>query len=132
MQDLERRLKAITTGRDNKVNMLTQECERLNTTVMQRNQELRQLGVEVHEQQESVRMSSAQQAKMRDQLNEYKNKFQLSTEESETYKKHVQKLLKQAEDLNEEVRGAQEAMRLSAGQMSKLQNEYKLVCKENQ
>lgn len=30
------------------------------------------------------------------------------------------------------MRGAQEAMRLSAGQMSKLQNEYKLVCKENQ
>ena len=34
--------------------------------------------------------------------------------------------------LNEEVRTAQENLRLSAGQMGKLQNEFKLVCGQNE
>lgn len=40
-------------------------------------------------------------------------------------------MVNEAQSLNEEVRGAQEAMRLSAGQMAKLQNEFKAVCAEN-
>jgi hypothetical protein len=44
----------------------------------------------------------------------------------------VQKLLSENTNLNEEVRTAQENLRLSAGQMGKLQNEFKLVCGENE
>ena len=35
-------------------------------------------------------------------------------------------------NLNEEVRTAQENLRLSAGQVTKLQNEFRVVCNENE
>lgn len=40
----------------------------------------------------------------------------------------MQKLLSENSSLSEEVRSAQENIRLSAGQISKLQNELKIVC----
>jgi predicted nuclease with TOPRIM domain len=55
----------------------------------------------------------------------------MSSQESETYKQRLQKLLSENSSLNEEVRSAQENLRLSAGQVNKLQNEFKMVCNEN-
>ena len=39
-------------------------------------------------------------------------------------------MLSENSGLNEEVRNAQENLRLSAGQIGKLQNEFKIVCDE--
>ena len=55
----------------------------------------------------------------------------MNTQELDTYKTRIQKLLGENTSLNDEVRNAQENLRLSAGQMSKLQNEFKIVCGEN-
>lgn len=55
-------------------------------------------------------------------MNELKNRLGATTQESETYKLKIQKLLGENNSLNEEIRGAQENLRLSAGTLSKLQN----------
>jgi len=55
----------------------------------------------------------------------------VNTQELDTYKTRIQKLLGENTSLNDEVRNAQENLRLSAGQMSKLQGEFKTVCGEN-
>jgi regulator of replication initiation timing len=66
------------------------------------------------------------------ELNDYKNRIGSTTQESETYKQRIQKLLGENNTLNEEVRNVQENLRLSAGQLGKLQNEFRLVCNENE
>ena len=68
---------------------------------------------------------------MNAELNEYKNRLGNTSQESESYKQRIQKLLSENTNLNEEVRNAQENLRLSAGQIGKLQNEFKVVCGEN-
>jgi hypothetical protein len=62
---------------------------------------------------------------------EFRQRYDMSSQESETYKQRLQKLLSENSSLNEEVRSAQENLRLSAGQVNKLQNEFKMVCNEN-
>lgn len=49
---------------ENKVNILTGECERLNALVEKRNSEIRALGGEVQEAQETVRLSAQQASRM--------------------------------------------------------------------
>ena len=132
IQDLETQNKRLTIDGDNKVGALVQECERLNALLEKRNGEIRALGGEVQEHQEGLRLSAAQLSKMGAELNDYKNRLGSTSQESETYKQRIQKLLSENTGLNEEVRNAQETLRLSAGQMSKLQNEFKLVCNENE
>jgi uncharacterized coiled-coil DUF342 family protein len=65
---------------------------------------------------------------MTSELNEYKNRLGNTSQESDSYKQRIQKLLSENNNLNEEVRTAQENLRLSAGQIGKLQNEFKIVC----
>jgi FtsZ-binding cell division protein ZapB len=62
------------------------------------------------------------------ELGEYKNRLGNTSQESESYKLRIQKLLSENTNLNEEFRSAQENLRLSAGQIGKLQNEFKIVC----
>ena len=45
-----------------------------------------------------------------------------TSEESESYKQRIQKLLGENNSLGEEMRNAQENLRLSASQLGKLQN----------
>jgi cell division protein ZapA len=90
------------------------------------------LGEEVRTAQENLRLSAGQMSKLNAELNEYKNRISANNAENDTYKQRVQKLLSENSNLNEEVRTAQENLRLSAGQMGKLQNEFKLVCGENE
>jgi uncharacterized coiled-coil DUF342 family protein len=52
------------------------------------------------------------------------------TQESETYKQRIQKLLSENNHLGDEVKLAQENLRLSASQIGKLQAEFKAVCDE--
>lgn len=89
------------------------------------------MGGEINEREDGLRMSSAQLSKLGAELNDLKGRLGTTTQESETYKLRIQKLLAENSSLNEETRNAQENLRLSASQMSKLQNEFKIVCGEN-
>lgn len=90
------------------------------------------LDEEVRNAQENLRLSANQMSKLNAQLSEYKSRIDVNNKDSETYKQRIQKLLSENTSLNDEVRNAQENLRLSAGQMNKLQNEFKLVCAENE
>ena len=68
---------------ENKVNILTGECERLNALVEKRNREIKDLGGVVQGAQDELRMSA---------------------QEQEAYKQRVQKLLAENKGLGEEVR----------------------------
>ena len=80
--------------------ILSQECERLNALVEKRNGEIRALGGEVQEHQEGLRLSAAQLSKMNAELNDYKNRLSNNSQESESYKQRIQKLLSENTNLN--------------------------------
>ena len=82
--------------------------------------------------QETLRLSSATQAKLNAKLNQYRDQITSNNKESETYRLKIQKLMSENTSLSEEVRGAQENMRLSAGTINKLTNELKITCNENE
>lgn len=102
----------------------------MNSIVEKKNSEILALGGEIHDHQENLRLSAAQAQRLGAELNDYKNRLGSTTQESETYKQRIQKLLGENTSLSEEIRGAQENLRLSAGTLSKLQNEFKIVCDE--
>jgi chromosome segregation ATPase len=90
------------------------------------------LGDEVTNAQENLRLSAATQAKLRGELDQYRNLIETNNKESDTYKQKIQKLLNENNSLGDEVRGAQENIRLSASQIGKLTNELKITCNENE
>lgn len=61
-------------------------------------------------------------------MNDLRTRLNTTAQESETYKQRIQKLMGENSSLTEEMRGAQQNLRLSAGTLSKLQNEFKIVC----
>jgi len=69
-----------------------------------------------------VRLSAATQAKLKAELDQYRNQMAQNNQESDTYKQKIQKLLSENTALGDEVRGAQENLRLSANTVSKLNN----------
>jgi len=69
-----------------------------------------------------LRLSAAQTQRLGAELSDYKNRLGANSQETETYKQRIQKLLGENNTLNEEMRGVQENLRLSAGTLSKLQN----------
>lgn len=78
--------------------------------------------------QESLRLSSATQAKLQRELNEMRTRIQENNSDSETYRIKIQKLSSENTSLNEEMRGVQENLRLSSGTINKLTNELKITC----
>ena len=76
----------------------------------------------MQEAQEVIRNSTNQTNRLSSELNDFKNRLGQSSQETETYKQRLQKLIGENTALGEEVRSAQENLRLSAGTMSKLQN----------
>ena len=86
------------------------------------------LNEEVRIAQENLRLSANQQAKLQKELSEYRSKIESNNQESETYKLKMQKLLSENSALGDEVRMAQENLRLSANTVSKLNNELKITC----
>lgn len=78
-----------------------------------------------------MRLSANQMSKLNAELNEYKNRINANNADSENYRQRMQKLMGENSSLSEEIRSAQENIRLSAGQIGKLQNELKIVCNEN-
>lgn len=79
-----------------------------------------------------MRLSAATQAKLKSELDQYRNQIDSNNRESETYKQKIQKLLSENSALGDEVRDAQENLRLSASQIGKLTNELKITCNENE
>lgn len=130
--DMELHIKKITGDYENKINILKQECERLNGLVEKKNNEIRALGGEVQEATEAIRNSTNQTNRLTAELNEFKNRLGQSNQETDTYKQRLQKLMGENTALGNEVREAQENLRLSAGTMSKLQNELKIACNDNE
>ena len=117
---------------ENKVNILTQECERLNALVEKRNSEIHALGGEVQEAQEAVRLSAQQTNRLNSELSDFRNKHGALSQESETYKQRIQKLLAENSALDGEVRTAQENLRLSTGQIGRLTAEFKNMQTQNE
>lgn len=56
----------------------------------------------------------------------------MTVKESETYKNRISKLMNENTSLGDEIRTAQENLRLSANTVAKLTNELKLLCNENE
>jgi len=90
------------------------------------------LGDEVRGAQENLRLSTATQAKLKAELEQFRNQITQNNQESDTYKQKIQKLLSWNNALGDEVRDAQENLRLSASQIGKLNNELKITCNENE
>lgn len=65
------------------------------------------------------------------ELNEFRMRIEANNSESETYRQKIQKLISENTSLGDEIRGAQENLRLSANQVAKLTNELKITCNEN-
>lgn len=86
----------------------------------------------MQEAQENLRLSAQQTSKLTNELNDFRNRLGQSSQESETYKQRLQKLIGENTALGDEIRTAQENLRLSAGTMSKLQNELKIACNDNE
>ena len=93
-------------------------------------QENQHLSEEVRNAQENLRLSANQISKLNNELNDYKSQLANNNQESETYRIKIQKLLSENTSLGDEVRTAQENLRLSAGTISKLNNELKITCNE--
>lgn len=55
-----------------------------------------------------------------------------NNKDSETYRLKIQKLVAENSSLGDQMRGAQENLRLSAGTINKLTNELKITCNENE
>lgn len=58
-----------------------------------KNAEIRNLGGEIKEVQENLRLSAAQYSKLNAELNEHRSRLAETGQESETYKQRIQKLL---------------------------------------
>jgi CRISPR-associated protein Cas8b1/Cst1 subtype I-B len=73
--DLEGHLKRTSGESENKINILTQECERLNALVEKRTSEVRALGGEIQEAQETIRLSAQQTSKLTTELNDFRSRL---------------------------------------------------------
>ena len=130
LQENDNNFKKYRSQSENKIALLSQQIERLNSIIEKKNNEIRALGGEVQGFQENLRLSAAQVSKLNNELNEYRNKYGQTTQEADTYKQRIQKLLGENNALADEVRSGQENLRLSSGTLSKLQGEFKSVCAE--
>jgi hypothetical protein len=54
-----------------------------------------------------------------------------NNQESETYRIKIQKLTQESTHMSEEIRNAQENLRLSSNHVAKLTNELKITCNDN-
>ena len=79
----------------------------------------------MQEAQEAVRLSSQQATRLSGEVSDYKNRLGTTAQEQDAYKQRIQKLLAENQGLGEEVRSAQENLRLSTGQIGRLTAEFK-------
>lgn len=75
-----------------------------------------------------MRVSNAQQQKIINELNDYRQRIQENDAQNDNFSRKINGLVNENKQLSEEVRNSQESLRLSANQISKLSselNEYK-------
>ena len=132
LNDTEAAWKRMKAEFENKVNILTGECERLNALVEKRNAEIRALGGEVQEAQNNIRLSSQQISRLNGELSDAKNQLGSTTQEQEAYKQKIQRLMAENSSLGDEVRTSQENLRLSTGQIGRLTAEFKGMQTQNE
>ena len=77
-------------------------------------------------------MSANQNQKMMRQINEYKMKIEENEAENATMKDKINKLSGENVNLSEEVKVAQDNLRLSANNMAKMKNEIRNLTIENE
>lgn len=77
-------------------------------------------------------MSANQNQKMMRQINEYKMKIEENEAENATMKDKIHKLSGENVNLSEEVKVAQDNLRLSANNMAKMKNEIRNLTNENE
>jgi len=68
-------------------------------------------------------LSSQQLSKANAELNEYRSRIQQNDLETEQFRQKIQKLMSENSTLGEEMRNAQENLRLSTAQANKLNSE---------
>ena len=100
-----------------------QESEVLKRKIQKLLQENAGLGDEVRNAQENIRLSNVQQSKALQELNEYKGRIEQIESENDMIKRKMQNVIQENQHLGDEVRNAQENLRLSANQISKLNTE---------
>jgi chromosome segregation ATPase len=89
---------------------------------------------EMRSAQENLRLSANQNAKMIREINEYKQKIEQNNQENSVLNTKISKLVSENSNLNEEVKNAQESLRLSSATQAKLQrelNEFKAKISDN-
>ena len=109
---------------------MADEIQRLNVLIEKKNNEIRALGGEVQDAQENIRLSAQQAGRLTSELNDYRARFGAEHSRSRYLQEKMRKLAGENAALGDEMRGAQENLRLSAGTLSKLQGEFKGVCGE--
>lgn len=114
MQELSE-YKARIAANDQENNQLKQKMNNL----IKDNQNLDE---EVRNAQENLRLSANQMKKLTTELNDYKNRIAANDQESNTLKQKMQKIIGENTALGDEVRSAQENLRLSAQTTAKLNN----------
>ena len=83
---------------------------------------------EIRDAQQNLRLSANQNQKITRELNEYKTRIEENTQENNMLKMKIQKITGENVSLGEEVRIAQQNLRLSANTQAKLNkelNEYR-------
>ena len=115
-------MKEINEYRD-RLSSNEQESEVLKRKIQKLLQENAGLGDEVRNAQENIRLSNVQQSKALQELNEYKGRIEQIESENDMIKRKMQNVIQENQHLGDEVRNAQENLRLSANQISKLNTE---------
>ena len=115
-------MKEINEYRD-RLSSNEQESEVLKRKIQKLLQENAGLGDEVRNAQENIRLSNVQQSKALQELNEYKSRIEQIESENDMIKRKMQNVIQENQHLGDEVRNAQENLRLSANQISKLNTE---------
>ena len=117
-----------------KISTNDQESEVLKKKIQTLLHENTGLADEVRDAQENIRLSNAQQSKAFQQLQEYERRIHENESENDGIRRKMQNLVKENQALGEEVRNAQENLRLSANQISKLNselNDYRVKIESN-
>ena len=136
-QEIER-LNNVVDQKNNEVSALNNQVQEMNAMNMTINTLQDRVGRLVNENsgmenemrgvQENLRLSTSQNQKIMMELNEYRDRLSSNEQEADLLKKKIQKLVQENSGLGEEMRNAQENIRLSNAQTSKAMqevNEYK-------
>ena len=86
-------IKRLAAEYENKVGILKDECERLNSIIEKRNAEIRATTGQLDEANQGLRLSAQNTSKLTNELNDFRSRLGQSSEETETYKKKLEKML---------------------------------------